>query len=198
MFKVAELLELIEAFEKPRPICLRTNTLKVTEQFNISTFCDLFLVFLLKSLCPYQCYFPFCVDTKEGFGRCFNKQRSKPRSLKQVVKSKNHIIFVFPSLFLLLLLILIKIIFWLQVGLVVYESQVPVGATPEYMAGYYMVRRFWVNIVLWYFIFHANFYDLRDLLRVNICLHSSKVQAPFCLSWPLLLKKRNELLIWRK
>lgn len=32
---------------------------------------------------------------------------------------------------------------WTKVGLKVYQSQVPVGATPEYLGGHYMIQSLW-------------------------------------------------------
>eukprot|EP00178_Gracilaria_changii_P022247 TRINITY_DN659_c0_g1_i1.p3 TRINITY_DN659_c0_g1~~TRINITY_DN659_c0_g1_i1.p3 ORF type:complete len:799 (+),score=105.11 TRINITY_DN659_c0_g1_i1:123-2519(+) len=79
VFPNSEIVDFMEASEAPRPLTIRTNTLKV-----------------------------------------------RRRELARSLISRDMNVDLIDK--------------WSKVGLVVYESQVPVGATPEYLAGFYMIQ----------------------------------------------------------
>lgn len=125
LFSVGEALELIEAQEVPRPVTLRTNTLKTRRRELAGA-----LINRGVNLDPIGNW----SKVGSGWGCVGHRRDSCPRSSGSAAlpclpcphrrppapprPRPTH-----P-----------------QVGLVVYESQVPVGATPEYMAGHYMLQ----------------------------------------------------------
>ncbi|MBA0606774.1 hypothetical protein Godav_019193 [Gossypium davidsonii] len=106
MFPVVELMELIEAFEKPRPTCIRANTLRVNIHFSVAVF----------DLCIFRSTIAIISFEMQTRRRDLADTLSK-RGVELDQLSK-----------------------WSKVGLVVYNSHVPIGATPEYLAGFYYIQ----------------------------------------------------------
>lgn len=164
MFPPVELLELIEAFEKPRSISLRTNTFKVI--FFSASFLSLtFVALMVDSQCIAQAGFQ--TRRRDLAGILLNRGVNlDPLSKQSKVQGLTVIHCVFFGLthylgieiwidplfryqfgyvisyfhtYLYLFQFSAYAFMIVQVGLVVYDSQVLVGATHEYMAGHYMV-----------------------------------------------------------
>lgn len=114
LFPPAEVLELAAAIEQPRPVTLRTNTLKTRRR-------DLAATLINRGV------------NLDPIGAWSKVRRTSICSTIWAASIQNYL--SHDGVY-----ITIHKHTTLQVGLVVYDSQVPVGATPEYMAGHYMLQ----------------------------------------------------------
>eukprot|EP00953_Heterococcus_sp_UTEX-ZZ885_P012745 7297-Heterococcus_DN1.PRE.4 len=109
MFSPAECVEFLEASERPRPVVIRTNTLK-TRRKDLAEVSSQSVILYARALANDESYYYYiCLLT------------ASQALIKRGVSLE-------------------PVAAWSKVGLKVTESSVPIGATPEYLAGHYMLQ----------------------------------------------------------
>lgn len=115
LFNPHEAVAFFEANEQRRPLTIRTNTLKTrrSTMFHSHANAELARAHI-------------CIVLVDGFGRARCTLFAYRRDLAASLISRGCNVDPLGE--------------WSRVGLKVYDSSVPVGATPEYLAGYYILQ----------------------------------------------------------